>query len=191
MTTPLTLVIAVAAAAVIFCVWVFNRLTSLNVRASNAWSDIDVQLKSRAYLVPALVETVRGYAAHESTTLERAVAARQHVADGPASLAERSRRESQVGREIHHLIGLAEAYPNLKADEMFLSLQQRLVEVEDHLQSARRYYNAVVRDFHTVKHQVPHVVVASLLRFKDREFFELDDAMEAANPAVDLEGPRR
>lgn len=180
--------VAVGLVAAIAVVWVFNRLISLGVRASNAWSDIDVQLKRRADLIPPLVETVRGYAAHESRTLEAAVQARSG-AQRARGVAERSRRESDVSHEVHQLIALAEAYPDLKADQVFLSLHRQLVEIEDHLQSARRYYNAVVRDYNTLIHQFPHVIIAAAFRFKPREFFEIDEA-HIAPPVVDVGASR-
>jgi LemA protein len=179
--------IAIVISCVVFAgvVWVFNRLIALKVRASNAWADIDVQLKRRADLVPPLVETVRGYAAHERATLEETIAARSS-AQQARSINERSKAESVVGRQLATIIALQEAYPNLKADEMFRSLHRNLVEVEDHIQSARRYYNAVVRDFNTMMRQFPSLLIAAATGMKPREFFELDDARQAAAPSVSL-----
>ncbi len=167
-------------------VWVFNRLIALKVRAANAWADIDVQLKRRSDLVPPLVETVRGYATHERTTLEETIAARS-TAQQARSIDERSKAESSVGRHLATIIALQEAYPNLKADEMFRSLHGNLVEVEDHIQSARRYYNAVVRDYNTMLRQFPYLLIAAVAAMKPREFFELDDARQAAVPSVSLQ----
>lgn len=175
--------IVISCVVLVSVIWVFNRLIALKVRASNAWADIDVQLKRRADLVPPLVETVRGYAAHERTTLEETIAARSS-AQQARSIDERSKAESSVGRHLATIIALQEAYPNLKADEMFRSLHRNLVEVEDHIQSARRYYNAVVRDFNTMQRQFPFLIVAAVTGTKPREFFELDDAREAAVPFV-------
>jgi LemA protein len=177
--------IALAAALVLYVVWIFNRLIALRVRAGNAWSDIDVQLKRRWDLLPPLVETVRGYATHESRTLEETVAARSRAqqAERPAA---RAGAEAQVSRQVVQLFALAEAYPDLKASEMFRSLHDQLVEVEDHLQSARRYYNAVVRDYNTLLTQFPHRLAAAAFRFQPREFFELESAAEAAAPIVKL-----
>lgn len=188
MSTALKIAIGAAVVVAAIAVWIFNRLISLRVRANNAWSDIDVQLKRRADLIPPLVATVRGYAAHESSTLEGAIAARSG-AQHAQSVAERSDRETTVSREIHRLVALAEAYPNLKADQVFLSLHHQLVEVEDALQSARRYYNAVVRDYNTLTQQFPHSIIAMLFGFKPREFFEIEDSQIAA-PVVDLGATR-
>ncbi len=167
----------------LYVIWVFNRLVVLGVRADNAWSDIDVQLKRRWDLVPRLVEIVRGYAAHESRTLEDVVRARSE-AQRPESPAARGAAESALQARSHRLIALAEAYPDLKADESFRSLHERLVEVEDALQAARRYYNAVVRDLNTLIAQFPSAMVASVFRRKPREFFELEDERESAAPEV-------
>jgi LemA protein len=177
--------IAIAGAVLIAAVWIFNRMIGLKVRAAGAWSDIDVQLKRRSDLVPPLVETVRGYAKHEATTFEQAAAARSQ-AQAASTTGERGAAESQVGRHITQIIALAEAYPELKADSIFRSLHTNLVEVEDHIQSARRYYNAVVRDYNTMLRQFPQSLVAGVIGLKPREFFELDSAGEAAAPAVEL-----
>ena len=182
----LKILIGVAAAAGLYAVWVFNRLIALRTRAANAWSDIDVQLKRRTDLIPPLVATVKGYATHESSALQGAIEARTR-AQLAASVADRSQSETVVSSEIRRLVALAEAYPNLKADEVFLSLHHKLVEVEDHLQSARRYYNAVVRDYNTLAAQFPHSMVATLFRLQPREFFEIEDSNIAA-PSVNLEG---
>jgi LemA protein len=177
--------LVIAGIVLIGVIWIFNRLVALKVRAANAWSDIDVQLKRRADLIPPLVETVRGYASHERKTLEATIAARG-AATQAGSIEARGRAETDVGRHIASIIALREAYPDLKADEVFQSLHTNLVEVEDHLQSARRYYNAVVRDFNTMQRQFPHVLVAGMTGMKPREFFQLDDASEAATPQVRL-----
>jgi LemA protein len=185
---PMLAKIAIGLAVVLalYIIWIFNRLISLKIRAANAWSDIDVQLKRRADLVPPLVETVRGYAKHESSTLQEVVQARTQT-QASEDVAQRAASETQMSRQIGKLIALAEAYPDLKADKMFLSLHHQLVEVEDHLQSARRYYNAVVRDFNTLMQQFPHSAVAGVLGFKPRSFFEIE-AAQASAPAVDLKG---
>jgi LemA protein len=174
------IVVAVALGAA----FLFNRLVALRNRAEGAWSDIDVQLKRRHDLVANLVETVKGYAHHERTVLEgvaaarsRAEAARDAGAPGEAGRAE----QTLMGR-LPGLLALAEAYPDLKASERFLDLQRALTQVEDDLQNARRYYNAVVRDLNTRIQSVPDLLVARPFRFREREFFELDDAAEAAAP---------
>ncbi|MHC4219501.1 MAG: LemA family protein [Planctomycetota bacterium] len=165
--------------------WVFNRLISLRTRANNAWSDIDVQLKRRWDLVPRLVETVKGYARHEATTLQETVAARGRARDAQRVSA-RGQAEGELGRGTVQLIALAERYPDLKADELYRSLHDDLVEVEGALQSARRYYNAVVRDLNTAMKVFPASLVARGLGFEPYEFFELEDPQEAAAPTVSL-----
>ena len=171
--------------------FLFNRLVSLRNRASSSWSDIDVQLKQRHDLIHNLVETVRGYAAHERNTLEEvttaragAESAREKGAPAGAGVA-----ESHLSRRIGALFAVVEAYPDLKASDGFRQLHQSLVDVEDKLQNARRYYNAVVRDLNTRIQSVPDLFVARLFRFSEREFFELDSAAEAAVPRIDLGVP--
>jgi LemA protein len=181
---PAGLVLAVLA----YGIWTFNRLVALRKRGDGAWSDIDVQLKRRADLVPALVETVKGYARHESTTLEAAVAARNQAAQA-TTVADRAEREQSVARAVGRLFALAEAYPDLKASAGFQQLHRSLVDVEDHLQSARRYYNAVVRDYNTLVESFPPNVVANLTGFPPRDFFQLDSQSERAVPPVTFAPP--
>ncbi|MHC4100110.1 MAG: LemA family protein [Planctomycetota bacterium] len=182
----MAILIFLGAALVVYGVWVFNRLISLRTRADNAWSDIDVQLKRRWDLVPELVATVKGYARHEAATLQETVEARGK-AQAARSVSDRSRAESELGRGTVQLFALAESYPDLKADAMFRSLHDNLVEVEGALQAARRYYNAVVRDLNTAMKVFPASLVARGLRFAPYEFFELDEPGQAAVPAVSLE----
>jgi LemA protein len=163
----------------------YNGLVRLRTLAANAWSDIDVQLKRRHELVPNLVETVKGYAAHERKTFEGVVEARNRAvaAQGPAAA---GRAEGGLAAALRQLFVLAEAYPQLRAAENFLSLQTALAEIEDHVQNARRYYNAVVRDLNTRIQQVPTNLVARLFGFREREFFELEDEAERTAPRLDL-----
>jgi LemA protein len=163
----------------------YNSLARLRLLASNAWADIDVQLKRRHDLIPALVAAVKGHAGYEKGTLESVVQARDRAmsAGGPAAA---SAAEGELARSVRQIFALAEAYPDLKAAESFLSLQRSLTEIEDHIQNARRYYNAVVRDFNTKIAQVPSNLIAGALGFRPREFFGLSDSAEQAPPAVDL-----
>ena len=181
----LALLILLALAA--FFVLTYNSLARLRLLAFNAWSDIDVQLKRRHDLIPALVATVKGHAGYEKGTLEAVVEARNRAAGaaGPAAAGE---AEGALAASVRQVFALAEAYPELKAGESFLSLQRSLVEIEDHIQSARRYYNAVVRDLNTMIAQFPSNLVASALGFRPREFFGLDDPSEKAVPGIDLGG---
>jgi LemA protein len=162
-----------------YAVWTFNRLVGLSKRADSAWSDIDVQLKRRWDLVPALVETVKGYADHESSTLERVIEARGQASQ-PASIPERGTREHNLSEAVGRLFAIAEAYPDLKASQNFQDLQRNLVEVEDNVQYARRYYNAVVRDWNTLVESIPSCWIALVSGFSERPYFQLDDAERAA-----------
>jgi LemA protein len=163
----------------------YNSLARLRLLAFNAWADIDVQLKRRHDLVPTLVATVKGHAGYEKGTLEAVVEARNRAvgAGGPAAAGE---AERALAGSVRQLFALAEAYPDLRAAESFLSLQHSLTEIEDHIQNARRYYNAVVRDYNTRIAQVPSNLIAGLFRFESFEFFGLADQSEQAAPKVDL-----
>jgi LemA protein len=161
----------------IFGVVTYNRLVGLRVRSQNAWSDIDVQLKRRADLVPNLVETVKGYAAHESGTLQAVTDARSRVvAAQGAGPAERAAAEAQLTSALRGLNVVVEAYPQLQAAGGFRDLQKQLSVIEDAIGSARRYYNAVVRDLNTAIMQFPAVMIAGPMGFQPREFFEAAEA---------------
>ena len=174
-------VVALAA----YLIVTYNSLVGLRVRSENAWSDIDVQLKRRYDLIPNVVETVKGYAAHEKGTLEAVINARNRAmsAQGPAAKGE---AEGMLTQALKSLFALAEAYPQLRAVESFTSLQKTLGEIEDHIQNSRRYYNAVVRDLNTKIAQFPSNLVASMFSFAPREFFEIAEAERAA-PRVSFE----
>jgi LemA protein len=165
----------------------YNRLVKLRQTVRNAWADIDVQLKRRHDLIPNLVETVKGYASHEQDTLEAVIQARNRAigASGPA---ETAAAENQLTGALRQLFALSESYPQLRAVEGFTELQGSLKEVEEAVQSSRRYYNAVVRDFNTTIEQVPSNIVANAFRFQQEEFFELEDEAERAVPKVDFGG---
>jgi LemA protein len=175
------ILIALAAAAAGVLV-IYNSLVALRVRSDNAWSDIDVQLKRRHDLVPNLVETVKGYASHERETLQAVIDARARAmsAQGPA---ERGQAENMLTGALKSLFALSEAYPQLRAVEGFNSLQAQLATIEEALVGARRYYNAVVRDFNTRVLQFPSNIIANMFGFRQREFFEVDDG-ERSVPKV-------
>jgi LemA protein len=164
---------------------IYNSLAQLRLLADNAWADIDVQLKRRHDLVPNLVAAVKGHAGYEKGTLESVVSARNQAmrASGPADAA---RSEADLGQGIGRLIALAEAYPDLKAAASFLELQKNLSEIEDNVQNARRYYNAVVRDLNTRIAQFPANLIAGPLGFRPREFFGIDTG-DRAVPELGLE----
>jgi len=166
-------------------VFIYNGLVRLREQAEAAWSDIDVQLKRRYDLVPNLVETVKGYAGHERETLDAVVTARSRAmsAQGPA---ERAQAEGMLTGALKSLFALSEAYPELRASENFAALQTTLGELEDHIQNARRYYNAVVRDYNTRIAQVPANLVAGPFGFSQREFFEIPQG-ETSVPRVSFD----
>jgi LemA protein len=172
---------------VFLIVAMYNGLVSLKVQCDNAWSDIDVQLKRRYDLIPNLIETVKGYAAHEKGTLEGVVAARNRAmsSEGPAAKAE---AEGALTAALRQVFALAEAYPQLRAVESFNQLQATLNQIEDSIQNARRYYNAVVRDLNTKIAQFPSNIIAGMFNFKPREFFEISAPAEREVPKVSFGG---
>jgi LemA protein len=178
----LLIVLAVAALAII---GIYNALVRLRVQGDNAWSDIDVQLKRRHDLIPNVVETVKGYAGHERQTLEAVISARARaVSVQGAGPAERGQAEGALTAALRGLFALAEAYPQLRATENFSALQSTLAQIEDAIQNARRYYNAVVRDLNTKIQTFPSNIVAGMFGFKTREFFEVPDAAQRETPQV-------
>jgi len=164
---------AIAVVVIVFLIGLYNRLVGLRLRAQNAWSDIDVQLKRRVDLVPNLVETVKGYAGHERETLDAVTAARSRVlsAQGAAPHA-RAEAEAGLTTALHGLVVTSEAYPELQASGGFRDLQGELSALEDVIQNARRYYNAVVRDLNTAVMTFPANLFAGPMGFQPREFFE-------------------
>ena len=181
----MTAVVVLGLLVVGWVVFTFNRLTRLRQLGDNAWADIDVQLKRRHDLIPNVVAVVQGHAGYERGTLEALAAARgralQAADQGPAS---RAREEDPLGSALGRVVAVAEAYPELRAAASFAALQSTLTDVEDHLQNARRYYNAVVRDYNTAIAQFPTGIVAGMMRLRPREFFGLDDPSERAVPKV-------
>lgn len=169
------IIIAVIVVLVIIFAAMYNGLVRLNVRADEAWSDITVQLKRRADLIPNLVNTVKGYAAHEKGVFENVTAARAATlsAQGPADAA---KAEGDFQKTMKSLFAVAENYPDLKASQNFQELQAELTDTEDKIQASRRFYNGVVRDFNTKRKTFPTNIFANMLGFhKDKEFFEVDE----------------
>lgn len=162
---------------------VYNRLVRLNVRAEESWRDIDTQLKRRYDLIPNVVETVRGYATHEREVFERVTAARSR-AMGATSAEEAAAAEAGLKGALKTLFAVAEAYPDLKANQNFLKLQESLELVEDTIQRSRVYYNAVVRDLNTAIKVFPQSLIASLFRVKPRDFYMLTAEEERQAPKV-------
>ena len=177
-------VVAVLVIAVVAVIAIYNGLVRLNVQAGNAWADIDVQLKRRYDLIPNVVEAVKGYASHERQTLEAVINARNRaVSVQGAGPGERGQAEGALAGALRGLFALAESYPQLRAAENFGQLQGTLAQIEEAVQNARRYYNAVVRDLNTRVQQFPSNVVAGMFGFKTREFFEVPES-ERAVPQV-------
>jgi len=163
--------------------WFYNRLIRNRNLVSEAWAGIDVQLQKRSELVPNLVQTVKGYAAHESSVFEEVAHIRS---TGETSVETRAKQETALSRSLGRLFALAEDYPDLKASEGFQQLHSSLVEIEDHLQYARRYYNGAVRDNNNLVEAFPSNIVANLFKFSLAEFFEIELASQRGAPNVDL-----
>jgi LemA protein len=182
------IILVVLVLLVLFGIGMYNSLVRLKVQCDNAWADIDVQLKRRYDLIPNLVETVKGYAGHEKGTLEAVINARNRAmsATGPA---DKAQAENVLSGALKSLFALSEAYPQLRAIESFTSLQNSLTQIEDTVQNARRYYNAVVRDLNTKILQFPTNIFAGMLGFKQREFFEVTSAAEREAPKVSFSTP--
>jgi LemA protein len=168
-----------------FTIATYNRLVGLAQRSGEAWSDIDVQLKRRADLVPNLVETVKGYAAHERKTLEEVTRWRS-AALNAGSPEIRAQAENQLTRALRTLFAVAESYPELKANENFQQLQSGLDEIEEAVQNSRRYYNAVARDLNTAIESFPSNLIATTFQFKKKGFFQIDRPGERGVPRVVL-----
>ena len=177
MTTFLWIVLAVIAVAVVALIAMYNGLIRFKVRVDEAWSDIDVQLKRRYDLIPNLVETVKGYAAHEQGTLQKVVEARA-AAMQAGNTAEKAKTENMLSDTLKSIFALAENYPDLKANQNFLELQKELSDTENKIQAARRFYNGNVRDFNTKLQVFPTNIIGNMLGFKDREFFGIEDEKE-------------
>jgi LemA protein len=164
---------------------VFNRLITLRNRLREAWSGVDVQLKRRHDLVPNLVECVKAYRRHEQSLLE-SLARNRSAAQTTRGVASTGSLENELTKNLRSLFAVAEAYPELKADQNFRQLSTNLVEIEDTLQYARRFYNGTVRDLNNLGQSFPSLMVAALFRFRAAEFFEVESAMERRTPEVKL-----
>jgi LemA protein len=161
----------------------YNGLVRLRNAVKNAWSQIDVQLKRRYDLIPNIVETVKGYAAHEKSTLENVIKARQAGIDA-SSVKDQAAAENMITGALRQLFALSEAYPNLKANENFLALQEELSSTENKISFARQYYNDTVQTFNTRQEMFPANLVASMLGFQPAEFFEIEDPAAREAPKV-------
>lgn len=164
-------ILGIVVLAVLWAVAVYNGLIRLKNRVDEAWSDIDVQLKRRYDLIPNLVNTVKGYASHEKEVFEKVTEARTR-AMGAQSAGDKAQAENALSQTLKSLFAVAEAYPDLKANQNFLELQRELTDTEDKIQASRRFYNGNVRDFNTKIQVFPNNVFAGMLGFSAREFFE-------------------
>lgn len=174
----------IVAAVILSGIVIYNKLIRLRNTVKSSWSDIDVHLKKRYDLVPNLIETVKGYAAHEKSVFEKVTEARSMAIQAKAKTpAGRAKAENMFAETLKSLFAVAEAYPELKANANFMQLQSQLKELEDNIEYARRYYNAVVRDFNILIESFPSNIIAGMFSFKQEEFFELE-APEAERKPV-------
>ncbi len=180
-----TLLIILIAVVVIggAAIGIFNSLVTLKNKVDEGWADIDTQLKRRYDLIPNMVETVKGYAKHEKGTFEAVTKAR-NMAMSATTPDQKAQAENMLSGTLKSLFALAENYPELKANQNFLDLQQTLKEIEEHIQLSRRYYNATVRDFNTKIEVFPNNLLAGMFGFSKRQFFEIEKAEERENVKV-------
>ncbi len=178
--TLLWIIIAVVAVLAIWIIAIYNRFISFKNRTAEAWADIEVQLKRRYDLIPNLVNTVKGYASHESGTLEKVIAARNTAMQSSGAGPEHAAAENMLSGTLKSIFALSENYPDLKANTNFLELQRELSDTENKLQSSRRFYNANVRDFGTALETFPSNVIGNMFKFTKPEFFDIpDDGVES------------
>ena len=167
---------------VIWVIYIYNSFISLKNRAQEAWADIEVQLKRRYDLIPNLVNSVKGYAVHESSVFENVTKARNMAMGAQGPTKEHAEAENRLTGALKSIFALSEAYPDLKANQNFLALQNELSDTENKIQAARRFYNTNVRDLNIKTESFPSNIVASLFRFSKMEFFDLADNDAAQNP---------
>jgi LemA protein len=179
------IILAIIVIAVLWFIFAYNGFVKLITHAKEAWADIDVQLKRRYDLIPNLVNTVKGYATHESSAFENVTKARA-AAMGASNVAERGAAENMLTGALKSLFAVSEAYPDLKANTNFLELQRELSDTENKIQAARRFYNGNVRDLNIKIDSFPSNVVASMFKFTKMEFFELGEADAAARNPVEV-----
>lgn len=177
----MTIILIIAIVVVGWFVLSYNGFIKGKNQYTEAWADIEVQLKRRYDLIPNLVNTVKGYATHESTAFEKVTEARSKAMQA-SSLADHASAEENLGKAVTGLFGIAEAYPDLKANANFIELQRELSDTENKIQAARRFYNGTVKDFNTRVQSVPSNIVAGLFGFKTTEFFDLADGDAAQQP---------
>jgi LemA protein len=177
--TGLFIALGIAALIIIVGIFIYNSLVRSKVRVEEAWSDITVQLKRRYDLIPNLVNTVKGYASHESSVFQNVTEARANAMNAQG-VKEQAQAENAFAETLKSLFAVSEAYPDLKADENFKALQDELVDTEDKIQAARRFYNGAARDLNIKIKTFPNILFAGPLGFREREFFEVDEAENTA-----------
>jgi LemA protein len=175
------IILGVVAVVLIWGIFIYNRFVALINNSKEAWADIDTQLKRRYDLIPNLVNTVKGYATHESSAFENVTKARS-AAMGAGTLADKGQAENMLTGALKSLFAVTEAYPDLKANQNFLSLQTELSDTENKIQASRRFYNGNVRDLNTSIEVFPNNIIAGMFNFSKMEFFNLGDEEEAKNP---------
>lgn len=181
--TLLYILVGIVALVLIWGVFAYNRFVALVMRTKEAWADIDVQLKRRYDLIPNLINTVKGYAKHEQGTLDKVTQARVRAMEA-GSTEERAKAENMLTETLKSLFAVAEAYPDLKANQNFLELQRELSDTENKIQAARRFYNTNVRDLNTALETFPSNIIGNMFRFQPRDFFELGEGGGAAREPV-------
>jgi LemA protein len=175
--SPFYILLVILAVVILWIIFAYNRFVRLGFRADEAWSDIDVQLKRRYDLIPNLIETVKGYATHEREAFENVTRARS-AAMGAQTPADHAKAENMLSGALKSLFAVAEAYPDLKANQNFLELQRELSDTENKIQAARRFYNTNVRDLNTAVQTFPSNLIAGMFHVRTREFFDLDESPE-------------
>ncbi len=181
--TMIFIILGLMVAVLFYGVTAYNNLVRKKTSVEEGWSGIETQLKRRANLIPNLVETVKGYASHERATLEEVTQLRVQTMQ-TQGIAERGQKEGQLTAALGRLFAVAESYPELKANDNFLSLQRDLAETEDQIQMARRYYNGTVRNLNISVETFPSNLIANAFSFSKAEFFEIDDDADRAVPKV-------
>ncbi|MFH0838007.1 MAG: LemA family protein [Patescibacteria group bacterium] len=175
--SPFMILILAIVVVIVLVISMYNKLVKMRNQADEAWSDIDVQLKRRYNLIPNIVETVKGYAEHEDNVFTKVTEARSNAINA-GTLKEQAQAENMLSDALKSLFAVAENYPALRANENFMQLQNELVDTEDKIQAARRFYNGTVRDLNTKIQQFPNNIIASMFKFEAKEFFEVENEEE-------------
>lgn len=181
----LAILLAGVVGLALYVMGIYNSLVAMKNKVDESWSDIDTQLKRRYDLIPNIIETVKGYASHEKDTFEKITQAR-NMGMNATSVKDQEAADNMLTGALKSIFALAEAYPDLKANQNFMQLQETLKEIEENIQMSRRYYNATVRDINTKIESFPSNIVANMFKFEKREFFELENETERQNVKVDF-----